>query len=164
MKLRNLIPSVGLLIVACASGGGGSAMYQREIGNASGSDTFDRARLVINRFHYEIAEQDSIPYIRIETYWRPRQPFADEQALGITDAESRIVVTARIRGESELGSIYNIRLALENRVRVAGSPDWNETTNTPEFRQYADGIVQNFKQELTNIGVRRFGGDACCAP
>lgn len=163
MSCRYVVSILLLAAAACASGGG-SALYQREIGNASGLDAFDRAQLIISRHHYEVSEQDSIPFIRIETYWRPRQPFADEQALGITEAESRLLVIARVRGESEIGSIYNIRLTVDNRVRVAGAPDWNESINTPLFEDYADQIVQDFRTELTNIGVRRFGGDACCSP
>lgn len=142
-------------VLACASGSG-SALYRREVGNASFIDAVDRSSLILTRHHYEIVQLDSIPFLRIETRWRPRPPFDDELGMGVTQAESRVIVIARVRGETEMGSIYNIQLQVENRVRAGGVPDWNERTNTPMFREYADRIVQDFRQELLNIGVRRF--------
>ena len=68
---------------------------------------------------------------------------------------------ARARSESQLGRVYNIRMTVENRVRVAGALDWNEAINTDLFEDYADQIVADFRTELSNIGVRRFG-DPCC--
>jgi hypothetical protein len=100
---------------------------------------------------------DSIPSIRIETHWKTRPPFEDERQLGITAAESRVIITGRIRGETTLGSVYNLRMIVENRVRPAGRSEWNESTNTTAFREHADAIVQEFRQEMLNIGVRRFG-------
>lgn len=142
---------------ACASGGGGaSPVYRRDIGNASFVDALSRSELVLARSHYEILNLDTIPFIRIETHWRPRPPFADEQTLGITEAESRVIVTARVRGETDIGSVYNVQMTVENRVRLAGGPDWNERTNTPMFREYADDITTMFKTEFVNIGVRRY--------
>jgi hypothetical protein len=146
-----------LFAAACASGGArGTALYRRDIGNASEADALTLSHRIITRYHYEVFQQESQPIIRIETHWRARPPFADEQAMGITNAESRLIVTARIRGDSEMGSIYNVQMQIENRVRVAGGPDWNETTNTPMFRAYADEIVREFKSDMMNIGVRRF--------
>jgi hypothetical protein len=157
MKRHLLICLVVLpLVSACASGGGGSAAFRRDVGNASQLDAWDLSMKVVHQFHYEVYLQDSIPDIRIETHWRPRRPFADEFALGVTDAESRLVITARQRGQSELGGIWNINLAIDNRIKVAGGTEWNETTNTPQFRSYADDIFQTFRREIANIGVRRY--------
>ena len=143
------------LAFACASSGG-SARYQRDLGNASAVDAVTLTMRVVSRFQYEVLSYDSIPLIQIETHWKQRPPFEDETALGITAAESRVIITGRIRGETTMGSIYNLRMAVENRVRPAGLAEWNESTNTPMFREHADAIVQEFRQELLNIGVRRF--------
>jgi hypothetical protein len=151
------ILGVAAVVFACASGGGGSAVYRRDVGNASFVDAVDRSSLILTRHHYEVLSLDSIPFLRIETHWRPRPPFDDEVGMGVTQAETRVIVTARVRGETEMGSVYNVQLQVENRVRAGGVPDWNERTNTPMFRTYADEIVQDLRQEFLNIGVRRFG-------
>lgn len=151
--------TIGVLVAmlfACASGGG-SARYQRDLGNASAVDAVTLSMRILSRFHYEVLSFDSIPSIRIETHWKKRPPYVDEAALGITAAESRVIITGRVRGETTLGSIYNLRLAVENRVRPAGGAAWNESTNTSMFRNHADAIVEGFRQEMLNIGVRRFG-------
>jgi hypothetical protein len=157
MSLRGLLSGFALILAACASsGGGGSALYRRDVGNASGVDAVSRSLLILNRFQYEVFDQDNIPSIRIETHWKPRQPFADEKALGIQAAENRIVISANTRGQTNLGSLYNVRLVIENRVRTAGVEEWDEKTNTGMFRSYADGIAQALRTELSNIGVRRY--------
>src|SRR5688500_10658662 len=98
---RSMRWSLLLVVVAvtsaCASGGGGSAVYRREIGNASLNDVLSRSRVILNRYQYEVLEQDSLPFVMIETHWRERKPFADEAALGVTEAEPRMVISARAR-------------------------------------------------------------------
>lgn len=157
MKLRYLLLCAALFPVACASGSrADTAVYRRDVGNASASDTWDFALKTIRRHQYDIHSQDSVPEIRIETHWKSRKPFADELSLGVTAAESRVIITARPRGQSEMGAIYNINIAVDNRIRVAGGTDWNESTNTALFQQYADEITNDFKREIQNLGVRRY--------
>jgi hypothetical protein len=144
------------LLGACASSGGSPTLYQRDVGNASVADAMRLTTLIISRFHYEVYQTTEEPFLQVETHWRPRAPFGDEQALGVTSAENRLLVIARSRGETEFASTYNLRLVVENRVRVAGGVDWNESLNTRAFRAYADSISNDFRREITNIGVRRF--------
>jgi hypothetical protein len=157
MKVRTgfwLIVAV-LTASACASGGSaGSGIYQRDIGNATRPDFNRLTTLMLARWHYEVLQIDSIPFIRVETHWRTRQPFDDERALGVNTAESRVIITARQRAESLAGPVLNIRLIVENRVRLAQTVEWNEKTNTAMFRSYADSLTAMFKNELINIGVR----------
>jgi hypothetical protein len=160
MKHRNLL-RLALLVMAtslaaCAGGRAGMTVFQRDVGNASGNDAVSRALVVIGRNHFEVAQQDSTPFIRIETHWRSRTPFRDEQALGVTSAESRVIIIARPRAESEFATTYNVRLMMENRVRVAGGAEWNETLSTPEFRQFADKMAEELRREYVNIGVRAY--------
>jgi len=147
---------VAAVTSACASGGGGSAVYRREIGNASLNDVLSRSRLILNRYQYEVLEQDSLPFVRIETHWRERRPFEDETAMGITEAETRLIISARARAQTDLGGTYNIRLTMENRVRLMDAPEWNEKTNTTMFQRYADEVTAEFRKEISDIGVRRY--------
>ena len=160
---RFVLAVLTLLAIGCASAGGGggggdggSPLFRREIGTASKIDAYTLGMRVIQRFQYNVISEDTIMEIRLETDWRPRPPFDDEVALGVTAAESRLILDARPRGHSELGDIYTIYLTVENRLRVGNMPDWSESINTPMFQEYAEGIVEDYKRELRNIGVRRF--------
>jgi hypothetical protein len=145
-----------LLVGACASGRGGSPLYRRDIGTATGPDAYSLAEQVIHRRGFTIEQADTVPEIRILTEWRRRLPFRDEQVLGITAAENRILVVARPRGQTELGGLYSVSMTIENRVQVAGDPSWNETFHTDMFREFADEISNDYRQLIANIGVRRF--------
>ena len=156
MTRRNVLLLFVLLFAAACASGGGSALYRREVGTASLSDSYHIGLQIVNRYGYEIEEQDTVLEVRIQTHWKKRRPFNDEMELGITDAENRIIINGRNRGQTELGANYSINVTLENRVRVAGGVDWNETTNTPMFVRYADELTTEYRRLVTNIGVRRY--------
>jgi hypothetical protein len=156
---RQRLSLLTLLFAACASGGASEASrgsFMRTVGTATQVDALEKARKVLGLMQYELRRQDTIPALAIETEWRRRDPFADELDLGIRAAENRVFVSARRRGETQLGPIYNITMQIENRVRMdAGGMQWVETTATPMFQQYSDSIFKLYQRELT-IGVRRY--------
>jgi hypothetical protein len=154
---RRAVLFLCLFVMACASArtGGGSALYRREVGNATPSDAMRIGLRIVQQFQYEVFQIDTITELNILTHWKPRRPFADELALGVTSAESRMNIIGRLRGQNDVCRAYNLYLTLENRVRVAGSADWNESTNTPLFTQNGDEIVAEFRRRLADIGVRR---------
>jgi len=156
MLLRRLLLSlVFLAAAACATGQAGSPLYRKEIGQASAPDAITLAEQVIHRYGYQIDTSEEAPEIRILTHWRHRLPFEDERLVGVTAAETRILVVARQRGNTNSGTYYNIHFTMENRLGMAGDPTWNEVLNTPMFRAYADEIANDYKLLVSNIGVRR---------
>ena len=155
MRFRSLLPLSMLLLAGCASGGG-SALYRTEVGTASGPDALTIVQRVAEQYTYRIENVDSLRDIRIETEWLKRRPLEDESALGIEDAESRLVAIARPRGTNVLGTSYSVVLQVENRLRVQGTATWNESMNTPMFKAYADRIANAMKEWFRNIGVRRY--------
>ncbi len=165
MRTRWFFPLVALATSAGCATGGGSAFYRKEVGQATAVDAKTLAEQVISRYGYTIDSFEEEPEIRIQTHWKHRLPFEDEVAMGVTSAESRIVVVARPRSYTdERGAYYNIYFMVENRLGVAGEPAWNSTLNTPMFRAYADSMAEDFKSLLMNIGVRRHGGDTSLGP
>ena len=158
MKIRGfaLLPLAALLFTACASGRSGSAIYRRDIGTATRNDAVNTGMQIIGRYGYEIFESDSVNQVRIITHWKQRRPFADETALGVAAAESRITIVARPRGQTEMGAFYAVNIVIENRLRVGENPDWNESTNTALFRRWADDVTSEYRRLVTNIGVRRY--------
>jgi len=154
--LGHCVIPVLVLGAGCASGGGGgsSALFQRNVGNASRPDALDRSLRIVHQFQYEILRQDDGTDIRIETHWKPRVPFDDEIVLGITAAETRLIITANLRNDLKATASYDVNLTIENRVRTGGDENWTMNTVTGMFREYADQVTSDFKRELT-IGVRR---------
>jgi len=154
---RRAVLVLCLFAAACASArtGSGSALYRREVGNASTVDAMTLGLRIVQQFQYEIFQIDTVTELSILTHWKARRPYADELALGVTNAESRLHIIGRQRGQNDMCAFYNINLTLENRVRVAGSANWNESTNTALFTQGADELVAEFRRQLGDIGVRR---------
>jgi hypothetical protein len=147
--------SVLVLASGCASTGG-SAQFRRDVGSATGPDALERGAMVLREYHYEVVRQEQTPDLVMETHWLPRAVFDDERALGIGDAESRVLITGRQRIDTLLGSLYTLTMVVENRVRPVDNDQWVETINTRSFSQYAERMAKRLEEELRTIGVRRF--------
>ena len=65
-----------------------------------------------------VEQEHPIPEIVIQSRWKDRAPFADEEILGIRVAQNRIVVTARPRSTTVNAQIYSVDLVIENRVQL----------------------------------------------
>jgi hypothetical protein len=153
--ITKLVLAALLVTVACASTGG-SALFRRDVGSATGPDALERGSMIVQEFHYEIDRRQESPELVIETHWRRRPVFDDERALGIDAAESRVIITGRQRVDTLLGSLYTLTLVVENRTRLDGGEVWRETVNTPSFVEYADRMAKRLEEEFRTIGVRRF--------
>jgi hypothetical protein len=148
-------------LAACASAASpaNDARFERNVGIATASDAYAGAMKVIRQYQFEIERETQETQLYIETRWRPRNPFPDEQALGIGAAQIRMMVRANPRSGTSLGELYNVNIAVESRVQVRGSTDWTETVATREYRAYAQQITEDLKREL-DLGVRRYGDPA----
>jgi hypothetical protein len=144
---------------ACATGSGvdaNSSRFERDVGVATALDAYEKSMKVIRQYQFDIERETQEGRIYIETRWRGRTPFADEQALGIAAAQNRVIVRTAPRSSTGQGELYSVNLVIENRVNVQGSPDWTEAVATSEYRAYAQKITDDLKREL-DVGVRRFG-------
>lgn len=150
-------------LVGCATGAGGSdddGLLQRNVGMATQFDLTEKTMLVVrqNQFLIEREEYDGIFYV--ETRWRDRQPFADERALGLDAAQSRLIVRGQPRAATTPdGQFYSVTVIVENRVSARDGEGWRTNVSTRQFREYAQRITEDLRREL-EIGVRRFGPDS----
>jgi hypothetical protein len=144
------------LLAACASGGGGDAVFRAEVGMSTATQSMTIGERIFSQFQYTVSRTEEPPNLRMETEWRLRPPFDDERALGIVEAESRLVLMGRQRLETELGSQFAMTVMVENRVRVGTDGEWMDTRNTPQFRAYARSIAERLEQEFRTVGVRTF--------
>jgi hypothetical protein len=130
-------------------------VFEWNVGTATGRDAYDKAMKIIRQHQFVIEREIAGPTIYIETRWRDRMPFADEQALGFRAIQNRLVVRGNPRSGSSLGPLYGVRFTIENRVQIGDSNDWIETVFTPQFRDYAQRISDDLRREL-DVAVRRY--------
>lgn len=154
--LSLLVLSV-LPLTACGARGSTSvAHFARAVGVGTAYDINEGAHRVFALHQFEIERQEDEPSLYLETRWRDRMPFEDEQGLGVTAAQVRAVMRGRPRsGTSALGTTYSVDLSIEQRVQTMTQEEWTSLTATPQARAYAERIAEDLRREL-DVGVRRF--------
>jgi hypothetical protein len=142
---------------ACASAGpeANRTRFQRNVGQATPAFARELAMRILTQYGFVVEREEPIPNIMIQTRWKPRAPFPDEEALGIRSAENRMLVTARPRTATNNAQIYSVDVVIENRVQLLGSDVWTEASATPEYEKWTNRIVTDFTRELNVGGVRR---------
>lgn len=151
---------VALAISACAGlgttgeRGAASVSYRDRTGNVTEADLFNRLPRALARHGYLIVDgRDYHRRYHFTTQWKDRRPFEDEQARGVTEASTRIVMRAQKREELTY-AMYVLHLEVQNRVRTAGTA-WHEAPMTDAFEEYADGIARDLRVSIAS-GMRRF--------
>jgi hypothetical protein len=148
---------VMLVLAGCSSNKYTGGRLSRPVGSASALDAVTQSLRLLNLSQYEIERQEQTPsQVVIETRWRKRPPFADEAVLGAQEAENRITVMGRFRTQTPTGPLYGFEVQIENRMLMTGGTDWVDTTATPMYRNYAEGIATELRKQFTLIGVRVF--------
>lgn len=154
--MSKLLALLLLLIVAGCASGRGSAEVRRSLGNASATDAFERTRRVLALHRFEIEHEENTPQlIMMQSRWLRREPFADELAVGIADAENRVTMTGRFRIQTEQGPLYAIDLLIERRVVISGQEGWIDAPPTRAALAHADSVSKQLQRDL-QVGTRRF--------
>lgn len=156
----SLAAAVALLGCAASAqwgaGGAEPTSYKKALGTAALTDVQTKVPKVLSRYQYEIERQDeSLSLLTIQTRWNGRYPLEDERAQRVTEAMTRLILTARARART--GGTADVRivdLTAENRVLMADSTEWRGLM-TPMFKEYVDKLVDELKTDLLT-GVRVF--------
>lgn len=158
--MRQLIPLTivllifSVLITGCGSSNHvGEKTYRSNLGTATSSDIQRIVPNIINRSNFSIYRHEvTLDRIYYETEWRERRLFDDEVALGITNARSRIIVSARPR-TAHASSLHRVNFEVENHVKFEGEEDWNKETITDEAESYFKEIARALTMEFST-GIR----------
>jgi hypothetical protein len=153
---RLLSPTVLLVIVGCAAGGGALTGFREQLGVATPNDLGRETRLVLERYQFEMEREDSsLTYQVFSTRWKGRTPFQDELDSGVVEAMTRVVVTGRSRGGggSATSTVQVVEFVAENRVMYESEGEWQLGLATPLFREYVGEIANELKSRLTQ-GIR----------
>ncbi|MEX0892582.1 MAG: hypothetical protein WEB88_10465 [Gemmatimonadota bacterium] len=152
-----------LIVGGCsAATGSRSAAFERDVGVGSQSDVVEQVRITMQKYQFQIQQRSEAPPLFWETQWRARAPFPDEQELGVSNAQVRLLIRARERTTaSTLGPVLAVRVTVENRVQMLGSDSWDQTLVTDTFREWAAELAQDLRTRL-DVGIRVFDPPPCC--
>ena len=144
---------------ACSSAARGGEVanvsrFERNLGTGSPIDIVQRSDKILSKYQFELQQRGEPPNLYIETKWRTRSPFEDEQALGVTSAQTRAIVRGTRRVGGSNSEIYSVDLTIENRVQRDGNATWYDNVATRQYLAFANQITADLKYEL-EIGVRR---------
>jgi hypothetical protein len=154
--VRNLATLLLLLMAAGCASGRGSAEVRRSLGNASATDAFVLTRRVLALHRFEVEHEENTPQlIMLQSRWLRREPFGDERAAGVAEAENRVTMTGRFRLQTEQGPLYAIDLLIERRVVMLGQEGWLDAPPTRAALAHADSVSKQLQREL-QLGTRRF--------
>ena len=82
-----------------------TARFERSVGTGSAPDLMTISTRVVRQNNFEIYKEDGAPRIYIETRWKDRYPFDDEQMLGATKAQTRLILRGTAHGSTPLGPL-----------------------------------------------------------
>ena len=153
-SVRWVLMAVALLgLGACASSGGGNSSdteYNRDIGRV-GYDVFQTGlnKVVLGKHGFRMRRVEELQTtLYYETDWALRTPTAEEEAAGIVQAQSRIILRGR-----KSGPFYRMSFMGENRVRTTLNPNWHTPALSPAFEEYMDRVSTDLYMEV-RTGVR----------
>jgi len=160
LPIRGLPLAVAVALVGCAASGSGGAgdagptSYKQSVGTAGLIDIQNKVPKILSRYQYEVERQDESPaLLAIYTRWNGRYPLEDEIAQGVTEAMTRLILTARARARTGgTADVRVVELTAENRVRQRDSTEWRGLM-TPMFKDYVDKLADELKTELLT-GIR----------
>ena len=135
-----------------------STSFSEKIGNATSYDFTNKSFQHLIKYHYELIRFESNPsQLYLETSWKYRLPFKDEVQLGVEEAKTKIVISARPRKRAILnGSNLNVvRMYAENLVRLIDSDEWIQIPMTNMLKSYLYRVSDDLKTDLLT-GIRQF--------
>jgi hypothetical protein len=156
--MRTVTIIAGLLALTGCAGRGAvqdGSHIEHTIGSTSFHELTETGTRILMANAFQIDRFEREPRVLIETHWRDRRPFDDEIAVGIEHAQTRLVITGSRRSATPLGPLYSVRMAVHNRVQVAGADDWRYVAATPQYRNWVEQISGTLRRELT-MGIRVF--------
>jgi len=152
---------VALLQAGCAGTAGKERMsqvvYTADLGIATSFDFRDKTERFLSKYQYQIQRYEEFgDRLYIETIWKDRIPFEDEQELGIVEARSRFILQAVPRVRTGAGTKLNrVQFTGQNQLRFQGSDVWAAGPLTKMSRAYFSKCADDLRTEFRS-GIRRY--------
>lgn len=131
-----------LAAASCASAGGGgnadgASFVQMDMGVVTAQAMSEQTRNLFRREQFQVFREEPVPAPLIESEWRNQTPLTDEQALGVTDVQVRVVVRGRERPPQGAIRVYQVTYQMEVETKSATSPEWTPAEVTSQRRDMA---------------------------
>ena len=149
-------------LLACSStktgkGKSNPVKYKKKLERVTRVDFLNKTRLILqNKYQYIfIRAEDNEGQQYIETDWKYRNPFDDEIDSGITEARSKVFLTAYPRSVSNNQGLWIPTIEIVNEVKMGANSEWVELPISKEAQRYYDQITDDLNLEF-RMGVRKF--------
>ena len=123
--------------------------FQAKLDLASPHDFSVVSQRILDRYQYQIVRNNaSNAELYIETEWKNRFPFDDEQ--GITAGRSRIILKARPKDFGGDGSrrIFRVRMYAESEVQMEMTSSYTRLPMSPKVTKYFKRIASDLRSEF----------------
>lgn len=112
--------------------------------------------VLVSRHHFQYErEENSEGQLYVETLWRFRTPFDDELASNVSEARSKIILTAYPRELTNPAGLWVASIEGRNEVKLEGGQGWVTLPLTEEAKKYFANIAEDLRIEY-RMGVREF--------
>lgn len=131
--------------------------FKERIGRVTKVDFQNKSRMVlVSRHHFQYErEENSEGQLYVETLWRFRTPFDDELASNVSEARSKIILTAYPRELTNPAGLWVASIEGRNEVKLEGGQGWVTLPLTEEAKKYFANIAEDLRIEY-RMGVREF--------
>lgn len=133
---------VAIAAAGCASAGGegngeGSAIVQMDMGVVTAPAMSEQTQNLFRREQFQVFREEPVPAPLIQSEWRNQTPTTDEQAMGVSEVQVRVVVRGRERPPMGGLRVYQVSYTMEVEGKTDASPDWTPLEVTPQRREMA---------------------------
>ncbi|MEK9501062.1 hypothetical protein [Gaopeijia maritima] len=141
--IRSTVLGLTTLVAAsCASAGGGGnadggAIVQMDMGVVTAEAMSEQTQNLFRREQFQVFREEPVPAPMIQSEWRNQTPTTDEQAMGVTEVQVRVVVRGRERPPMGGLRVYQVTYQMEAEVKTAAAPEWMPAEITPQRREMA---------------------------
>jgi hypothetical protein len=151
--------ALALAIGGCVSAGAGRSpgAFVEEIGPAIVPAVEREAMPILQRFGYAVQRTERTQdRITIESNWVNRQPFAEEEAAGVRDVRTRVVIATRPRSttNSAGSTVSAVTLRVEVEHLSSGSDMWRPATiRAADMASVVRRLAEAFRLEFQVRGL-----------
>ena len=132
--------------------------YAALLGQASPFDFGDLVRQALDKYQFQVSRYDETnERVYLETQWKLRRLFDDEETQGVVEAQTRLILETRPRlrsgGTVKLSNVY---YRAENKVLFETARDiWVNAPLSPMCHAYLQKIGDELKDKFTAT-MRRY--------
>ena len=149
-----------VIFYGCAGSSSGKKennTYLAKLGATYSRDFEKKSIILLNKYQYIVYRNEQGGAEKyIETEWKNRYPFADEEEKGVIAVKSRIILRSRPRFAGTDQELNRVEFFAETLVQLKGNPEWQRLPLTEMCRKYFKKFADDAKLGFNTRGDRNF--------